>query len=61
MAYNYGGLSLRWVVQSGYESYANGTIGWPNRIPITGWFVQASYLLTGETIRDRIAADKEWN
>jgi phosphate-selective porin OprO and OprP len=52
-AYYYGGLSLLGAVQGGYESYAKGPVGSPARIPINGWFVQAGYLLTGETIRDR--------
>ncbi|HEV3263846.1 MAG TPA: porin [Gemmataceae bacterium] len=51
-AYYHGGLSLLGAWQSGYESYANGNNG-PVRIPINGWFVQAGYILTGETIRDR--------
>ena len=39
--------------QGGYESYALGTTGSPIRIPIGGWFAQAGYILTGETLRDR--------
>jgi phosphate-selective porin OprO/OprP len=53
MAYYYGGLSLVGAWQSGYESYAKGATGSPVGIPINGWFVQAGYILTGETIRDR--------
>lgn len=52
-AYYYGGLSLLAAWQGGYDSYANGTTGSANRIPIHGWFVQAGCILTGETIRDR--------
>jgi phosphate-selective porin OprO and OprP len=51
-AYYYGGLSLLGAWQSGYESYAK-TPGPEVRVPINGWFVQAGYILTGETIRDR--------
>ena len=53
MAYYHGGLSLLGAWQSGHESYAKGADGSSTRIPINGWFVQAGYLLTGETIRDR--------
>ena len=52
----YGGLSLLGAWQSGREGYAKGN-GAPTRIPINGWFVQAGYLLTGETIRDRTLVD----
>jgi phosphate-selective porin OprO and OprP len=52
-AYYYGGLTLLGAWQGGYESYALGTTGAPTRIPIGGWFAQAGYILTGETIRDR--------
>jgi phosphate-selective porin OprO/OprP len=51
-AYYYGGLSLLGAWQSGYESYAK-TAGAEVRVPINGWFVQAGYIITGETIRDR--------
>ena len=52
-AYYYGGLTLLAAWQGGYESYALGTTGSPTRIPIGGWFAQAGYILTGETLRDR--------
>jgi phosphate-selective porin OprO/OprP len=51
LAYYWGGLSLLGAWQGGHESYANAAP--PVRIPIHGWFVQAGYILTGETIRDR--------
>jgi phosphate-selective porin OprO/OprP len=51
-AYYYGGLSLLGAWQSGYESYAKAGAS-PTRIPINGWFAQAGYIVTGETIRDR--------
>jgi phosphate-selective porin OprO/OprP len=53
LAYYYGGLTLLAAWQSGFESYARGTDGSATRIPIDGWFVQAGYIITGETIRDR--------
>ncbi|MDB5308150.1 MAG: phosphate-selective porin [Gemmataceae bacterium] len=51
-AYYKGGLSLLGAWQGGYESYAFGALG-PVRVPIHGWFLQAGYIITGETIRDR--------
>jgi phosphate-selective porin OprO and OprP len=51
-AYYRGGWSLLAAWQSGYESYVTATSS-PTRIPINGWFAQAGYLVTGETIRDR--------
>jgi phosphate-selective porin OprO and OprP len=56
-AYYHGGLSLIGAWQGGYESYAVGDAGRPSRIPIGGWFAQAGYILTGETIRDRTLID----
>jgi phosphate-selective porin OprO/OprP len=56
-AYYYGGLSLLAAWEGGYESYALGTTGPSTRIPIGGWFTQAGYLITGETIRDRTLVD----
>jgi phosphate-selective porin OprO and OprP len=56
-AYYYRGLTLLGAWQGGYESYANGEKGSPTRIPIGGWFAQAGYILTGETIRDRTLID----
>jgi phosphate-selective porin OprO/OprP len=52
-AYYRGGLSLIGAWDGGYESYAIGPSGRPNRIPIGGWFAQAGYIVTGETLRDR--------
>ncbi|MDB5350822.1 MAG: phosphate-selective porin [Planctomycetota bacterium] len=56
-AYYYRGLTLLGAWQGGYESYAQGAAGAPNRIPIGGWYAQAGYILTGETIRDRTLID----
>jgi phosphate-selective porin OprO/OprP len=53
LAYYYGGLSLVTAVEGGHESYARSATAAPVHVPIDGWFVQAGYLLTGETIRDR--------
>lgn len=52
-AYYGSGLSLMGAWQGGYESYATGPTAPHVRVPIHGWFVQAGYLITGETIRDR--------
>ena len=35
------------------RAYALGTTGSPTRIPFGGWFAQAGYILTGETLRNR--------
>jgi phosphate-selective porin OprO and OprP len=52
LAYYYAGLSLVSTLEGGHESYSNGFA--PRvHVPIDGWSVQAGYLLTGETIRDR--------
>jgi phosphate-selective porin OprO/OprP len=54
LAYYYGGLSLVSAIEGGHESYSNGPPPAPPvHVPIDGWFVEAGYLLTGETIRDR--------
>jgi phosphate-selective porin OprO/OprP len=53
LAYYYGGLSFVSALEGGHEGYASGP-GVPSvHVPVNGWFVQAAYLLTGETIRDR--------
>ncbi len=50
LAYFYQGLSLLGAWDSGYESWAIGTSGpRPVRVPVNGYFVQAAYLVTGET------------
>src|SRR5207253_6657865 len=53
LAYYYEGLSLVTALERGHDSYANGPTAAPVHVPIDGWFVQAGYILTGETIRDR--------
>jgi phosphate-selective porin OprO/OprP len=53
LAYYLGGLSLVTAAEGGHESYSNGPTAPVVRIPVDGWFVQAGYLLTGETIHDR--------
>jgi phosphate-selective porin OprO and OprP len=53
LAYYYAGLSLVSTVESGHEGYSNGLAAGPVHVPVNGWHVQAAYLLTGETIRDR--------
>ncbi len=58
MAYYYQGLSLLGAWDSGFQDYAIGASGpRPVRVPIGGYFVQAGYILTGETIRDRTLID----
>jgi phosphate-selective porin OprO/OprP len=52
LAYYLHGLSLVSAIEGGHESYALGGAP-PVHIPISGWFVQSGYILTGETIRDR--------
>jgi phosphate-selective porin OprO/OprP len=43
---------------SGFQDYAMGSSGPPPvRVPTSGYFVQAGYILTGETIRDRTLID----
>src|SRR5262249_44041878 len=48
MAYFYGGWAVIGEWLSGYQSYAIGN-GHQTRIPVGSFYVQASYLLTGET------------
>jgi phosphate-selective porin OprO/OprP len=48
MAYFYQGLALIAEWQSGYQSYAIGN-GHQTKIPVGSFYVQASYLITGET------------
>jgi phosphate-selective porin OprO/OprP len=58
LAYYYQGLSLLGAWDSGFQDYAVGTTGAkPVRVPTGGYFVQAAYILTGETIRDRTLID----
>jgi phosphate-selective porin OprO and OprP len=57
-AYYYKGLSLLGAWDSGTQDYALGASGpAPVRVPTSGYFVQAGYILTGETIRDRTLLD----
>jgi phosphate-selective porin OprO/OprP len=51
-----GGLTLLGAWQTGIESYSTAA-GAPSRIPLGGWFLQAGYIFTGETIRDRTLID----
>jgi phosphate-selective porin OprO/OprP len=58
LAYYYQGLSLLGAWDSGFQDYAVGTSGpKPVRVPTAGYFVQAGYIVTGETIRDRTLID----
>jgi phosphate-selective porin OprO and OprP len=55
-AYYYKGLSLLGAWDSGFNGYAVGNS--PSvRVPTNGFFVQAAYLITGETIRERTVID----
>jgi phosphate-selective porin OprO and OprP len=56
-AYYFRGLSFLAAWQGGTESYAKGAAGPTVGVPIHGWFVQAGYIVTGETIRDRTLID----
>ncbi len=50
MAYFYKGLSLLGAWDAGFQSWAMGASGpRPVRVPVGGYFVQAAYLITGET------------
>ena len=54
-AYYYGGLSLYGEWQSGFQDYAltsnlNNT---RTHVPVFGYYVQAGYFLTGETVTAR--------
>ena len=55
-AYYYKGLSLLGAWDSGFNEYAVGQ-GPSVRVPTNGYFVQAAYLITGETIRERTVID----
>ena len=58
VAYYYKALSLLASWDSGIDSY--GMVGKSNRgvrLPVGGYFVQASYLLTGETLNERAFLD----
>ncbi len=58
LAYYYKGLSLLGAWDSGFQDYAIGRSGPPPiRVPTSGYFVQAGYILTGETLRDRTLID----
>ena len=55
VAYYYKGLSFLGAWDSGFQDYARGSSGPPPvRVPTGGYFAQFGYILTGETIRDRM-------
>jgi phosphate-selective porin OprO/OprP len=55
VAYHYRGLSFLGTWDSGFQDYAHGSSGPPPvRIPTGGYFAQVGYVLTGETVRDRM-------
>jgi phosphate-selective porin OprO/OprP len=57
LAYYYGGLSLLGSWSSGIESWSRSRGATPTKVPLSGYYVQAAYLLTGETITDRTLID----
>ena len=57
-AYFYKGLSVLGAWDSGFETYQiNGSGHLPVKVPVGGYFIQAGYILTGETIRERAMID----
>lgn len=53
-AWYYNHLSLIGEWASGFQDYAlNSSPGNRTRLPISGWYVQAAYFLTGETVANR--------
>jgi phosphate-selective porin OprO and OprP len=57
LAYFYKGLSLIGEWDTGYQSYATTSSGPTTRVPVNGYYVQAAYLVTGETIDRRTQID----
>ena len=58
LAYYYKALSLLAAWESGFDSYGLAGASNPSiRVPIGGYFVQAAYLLTGETLNERAFLD----
>ncbi len=60
VAYYYKGLTLLAAWDSGFQNYGfgSGTATSPQvKVPTSGYFVQAGYIVTGETIRDRTLID----
>jgi phosphate-selective porin OprO/OprP len=58
LAYYYKGLTVLGAWDAGFDSYAiNGAGHDPIKVPVGGYFIQAGYLLTGETIRERAMID----
>lgn len=58
MAYYHKGLSLIGAWDGGFADYAvSGASNKSVHLPIGGYFVQAGYILTGETLRGRVLID----
>jgi phosphate-selective porin OprO/OprP len=58
LAYFFNGLSLQAEWNSGYASYApTSDLGQRTRVPIQGYYLQAGYFLTGETLSRRTQVD----
>jgi phosphate-selective porin OprO/OprP len=52
-AYFYKGLSLLAELDGGHSTYGRDDRDWQTRVPLGGYYVQAGYLLTGETLEKR--------
>lgn len=58
LAYYYRGLSLLAAWNGGFNSYGlAGAKPHSTQVPVEGYFAQAGYILTGETITDRVMID----
>jgi phosphate-selective porin OprO/OprP len=56
LAYFYKSLALLGSWSSGFDSWAAGD-GRPVRVPVDGYFIQAGYILTGETLTESTVID----
>jgi phosphate-selective porin OprO/OprP len=58
LAYYYKGLSVMGSWSSGINSYSKTSAGSrPVHLPVGGYYAQVAYILTGETINDRVLID----
>jgi phosphate-selective porin OprO/OprP len=57
MAYFYKSLSLLAEWDSGFVTYAKGNSTTRTPLPVSGYYVQAGYVLTGETLEKRVVID----
>jgi phosphate-selective porin OprO/OprP len=56
-AYFYKGLSLLAEWDSGYTTYGRLDNGSRTPVPVSGYYVQGAYILTGETLEKRVVID----